>query len=82
VLGQELQCYRKNRQIIYLFINARVVYDDAGKPLFYRSFATDITELRKYRQHLEELIKTYVRTHDRQRARRGSQSGEERVLLT
>ena len=64
IVGIELNFYRKDRQKIWLSASVRVVRGDAGQPLYIEAFATDMTErkradeeLRKHRDHLEELIK-------------------------
>ena len=54
VLGHELQFYRKDKQIVWVSINARLVRDDAGAPLFIEGFLTDITERKKVEDTLKE----------------------------
>jgi PAS domain S-box-containing protein len=56
VLGQEFQFYRKDGQKIWVSFNARMVRDDAGKPLFFEGFLTDITE----RKRAEEQHQAYI----------------------
>ncbi len=53
VNGIEFQFYRKDKQIIWISINARLVRDDTGTPLFVEGFSTDITE----RKHAEQEIR-------------------------
>ncbi|MCX5827810.1 MAG: Cache 3/Cache 2 fusion domain-containing protein [Deltaproteobacteria bacterium] len=64
VLGREVQFYRKDRQKIWVSISARMVHDEAGKPLFIEGFFADVSdrrraeeELKKHRDHLEELVR-------------------------
>jgi len=63
VEGQELQLRRKDGQSLWVSVNTRLVRDDAGKPLFIETFASDISqrkrveaELRMHQDHLEELV--------------------------
>jgi PAS domain S-box-containing protein len=64
VFGREVQFYRKDRQAIWVSISVRTTRDDAGKPLFIEGFLTDVSdrrraeeELKKHRDHLEELVR-------------------------
>jgi PAS domain S-box-containing protein len=54
VLGHELQFYRKDKQIVWVSINVRVVRDDAGEPLLLEGFLTDITERKRAEAALKE----------------------------
>jgi PAS domain S-box-containing protein len=45
--GRELEFYRKDRQRIWVSVNARVVRDDAGQPQFIEGFVSDITEQKR-----------------------------------
>ncbi len=49
----EFQFYCKDKQIIWLSINARLVRDETGRPLFIEGFCTNITE----RKHAEQEIR-------------------------
>jgi PAS domain S-box-containing protein len=64
IVGQEVEFYRKDKQKVWVAITARVVSDKAERPIFIEGFITDITErkraeeeLRKHRDHLEELVR-------------------------
>src|SRR5204862_2631976 len=59
----EIECRHKDGGTLWVSINARLVRDDAGVPLFVETFATDITErkraeaeLKRHQDHLEELV--------------------------
>jgi PAS domain S-box-containing protein len=43
VSNYEAQMYRKDGNVFWVSINVRLVRDDAGKPLYYEGFVTDIT---------------------------------------
>jgi PAS domain S-box-containing protein len=53
VNGLEFQFRQKDKQTIWVSINARLVRDDAGAPLFVEGFITDITE----RKRAEKALK-------------------------
>jgi PAS domain S-box-containing protein len=53
VLGLEFQFYRKGGQKIWVSLNARMVRDEAGAPLFFEGFITDITA----RKQAEEMLR-------------------------
>jgi len=68
VLEREVRFFRKDKQVIWTAISARLFRDAAGAPLFIDGFLTDITERRRaadelirYRDHLEELVKERTR---------------------
>jgi PAS domain S-box-containing protein len=63
VEGQELALRRKDGSQLWVSVSTRLVRDDAGRPRFIESFASDITarkgveaELRRHQDHLEELV--------------------------
>ncbi|MBW2607604.1 MAG: PAS domain S-box protein, partial [Deltaproteobacteria bacterium] len=63
ISGFETQVYRKDGKVIWISISARTVRDSDGKVLHYEGTVEDITErrlaeeeLRKHRDHLEELV--------------------------
>ncbi len=58
VLGLEYQFYRKDRQTIWVSLNARLVRDEAGEPLFIEGFMTDITERKQAEEALKEQYST------------------------
>jgi two-component system, sensor histidine kinase and response regulator len=53
----EYQGYRKDRKIIDVSINVDIVRDEKNNPLYFQGVLRDITELKKYREHMEELVK-------------------------
>jgi len=62
--GFETQLYREDGSVIWVLANARSVRDSANQPLYYEGIVEDITErkraeeeLRKYREHLEQLVR-------------------------
>lgn len=56
----EKRYIRKDGDIIWIGLNASVIRDENGSALYYLAMVEDITELRSYRKHLEDLVK--VRT--------------------
>ncbi len=54
VLGREFRFYRKDRQKIWISLNARVVRDEAGAPLFFEGFITDVTERKRAEVALQQ----------------------------
>ena len=63
VTGYEVQFYRRDGQVIWVSISARMVRDDAGLPLFIEGFLTDISqhkraeeEIHKLNQELEQRV--------------------------
>ena len=55
ILGEEFQFYRKDRQQIWVSINARLVRDEAGAPQFIEGFITDITERKRAEEEIRKL---------------------------
>jgi len=55
VTGRDLLFYRKDRQQIWLSASARVVRDDAGRPIYIEAFLTDISQ----RKHAEEELRQH-----------------------
>ncbi|MES2104230.1 MAG: EAL domain-containing protein [Pseudomonadota bacterium] len=53
VTNFESRVYRKDRSIIWISENARTVYDDAGKILFYEGTVEDITERKLHQAEIE-----------------------------
>jgi diguanylate cyclase (GGDEF)-like protein/PAS domain S-box-containing protein len=51
----EAQVYRKDGSVIWTSINARIIRDEAGNPLFYEGSVEDISQRKEseYRLHLE-----------------------------
>ena len=59
----EVKCRHKNGNIVWVSLDIRVVRDEQGNVLYYEGTSYDITErkgiekeLRKHREHLEELV--------------------------
>lgn len=50
----EAQMYRKDKSILWVSINTRIVRDDAGKPLLFEGFVEDITEHKQMEDNLRE----------------------------
>ncbi len=57
VVGFEAQFYRKNRDKVWCSLSTRVVRDEAGKPLYFEGFITDITERKKLEEKLRHAAK-------------------------
>ncbi len=55
VRGLELQCRHKDKQTIWVSINARLVYDEAGEPLFVEGFLSDISDRKRAEEELHQL---------------------------
>lgn len=55
VTGYESQFHRRDGQVIWVSINARMVRDDAGRPLFIEGFLTDITEHKRAEEEIHKL---------------------------
>ncbi|GGC81704.1 putative bifunctional diguanylate cyclase/phosphodiesterase [Undibacterium terreum] len=53
VTNFESRVYRKDRSIIWISENARTVYDEAGKIMFYEGTVEDITERKLYEAEIE-----------------------------
>ena len=53
----EARMYRKEGSVVWVSINTRIVRDDAGNPLYYEGFVTDITERKK----AEDELKCYAK---------------------
>ena len=54
VLAREVEFLRKDRQIIWVSISARLVRDKSGKPLFLEGFLTDISDRKRVEAALAE----------------------------
>jgi PAS domain S-box-containing protein len=50
----EAQMYRKDGSVFWVSINVRMVPDDAGNPLYYEGFITDITTRKRAEEALKE----------------------------
>jgi diguanylate cyclase (GGDEF)-like protein/PAS domain S-box-containing protein len=57
--GLEVEFYRKDMSTLWVSINARVVRDEKGAPLYTEAFVTDITQ----RRRAEERVR-YLAQHD------------------
>jgi two-component system, cell cycle sensor histidine kinase and response regulator CckA len=51
------QAYRKDRRIIDVSINVDTIHDENQNFLYFEGVLKDITELKKYREHMEELVR-------------------------
>jgi PAS domain S-box-containing protein len=58
----EEQMYRKNGSIVWVFINTWAVRDDAGNPLYYEGFVTDITERKQVEEALQKTREMLVQS--------------------
>jgi PAS domain S-box-containing protein len=54
IRGFESQFYKKNREIIWISLNARTVRDAEGKTLHYEGFAEDITQRKQTEKALRD----------------------------
>jgi len=75
----EVQMQRPNGDIIWVSNTCRAIKDEEGRVLFYQGCLVDVTEqkrkseeLKKYREHLEELVKQ--RTLELQKAKEQAES--------
>ena len=57
IVGYELQFYKKDRQLVWVSISARVVRGDTGQPLFLEGFLTDISERKRLEEQLRQAAK-------------------------
>ena len=64
IVGQESVWKRSNGTLVHVRENARAIFDDTGKALYYEGTIEDITEqkwaeteLKQYQERLEELVK-------------------------
>ncbi|MEN9202151.1 MAG: PAS domain S-box protein [Thermostichus sp. DG_1_6_bins_120] len=60
VVDLERQVCRKDGKLIWVALNARTIYDDQGKPLYFEGFITDITaahQLKERQQQSEEALR-------------------------
>jgi PAS domain S-box-containing protein len=64
VQGREIEFRRQDGQTLWALISTRLVRDDAGRPLYLETFASDVTarkraeaELSRHREQLEELVR-------------------------
>lgn len=55
VTGYEVQFHRRDGQVIWVSISARMVRDDAGLPLFIEGFLTDISEHKRAEEEIHKL---------------------------
>ncbi len=60
VTGYETQLRRKDGEAIWVFISARMVRDDAGRPLSIEGFLTDITERRLAEEDLRRMNERFA----------------------
>ncbi len=74
VSGFEYRALRKDKKIIWISENARVILDENGRPLYYEGFVVDITErkrtedeIREVRDQLRALASELVLTEERER---------------
>nr|WP_246312090.1 ATP-binding protein [Aquabacterium terrae] len=63
IAGREVQLRRRDGSTLWVLMNARLVRDEHGQPLYIETFASDISqrkhdeaELVRHRDHLEELV--------------------------
>jgi PAS domain S-box-containing protein len=57
VRGFEYKAYRKDHSIIDIMINADTIMDEKHSDLYFQGALRDITELKRYQEHLEELVR-------------------------
>jgi PAS domain S-box-containing protein len=57
IVGHELQFYKKDGQVIWISISARVVRDEAGRPLYLEGFLTDISDRKRLEEQLRQAAK-------------------------
>jgi PAS domain S-box-containing protein len=57
VRGFEYKAYRKDHRIIDIMINADTIMDEKHSDLYFQGALRDITELKRYQEHLEELVR-------------------------
>lgn len=66
----EYQAYRVDGSIIWLSENARAVYDDSGKLLYYEGIVQDVSERKRKEQHLKrQLEELQIEIDHQKRAR-------------
>jgi diguanylate cyclase (GGDEF)-like protein/PAS domain S-box-containing protein len=54
VAGFESQVYRKNGEVIWISENARVIFEDDGRPQGYEGTVEDITDRKLYQSRIEQ----------------------------
>ncbi|MDO9264705.1 MAG: PAS domain S-box protein, partial [Desulfosalsimonadaceae bacterium] len=59
VIDYELQLRSKDNRLIYVSLNAHILYDDAGKPIGGEGSVRDITERRQVKEKLRESEEKY-----------------------
>jgi PAS domain S-box-containing protein len=81
--NRELELRRKDGSALWVSVSTRLVRDEAGKPVFIETFASDIgerkrveAELRLHQDHLEDLVaeRTSELTHAKEQAEVANQA--------